>query len=249
MDRDVISVRVDVDQEAAAQLLARYDLVALPVVDVEQKLVGIITHDDVVDVLEEEATEDIYHLAQVSPDAEVFSPIPRTVRNRLPWLYINMFTALAASSVVALFEGTIARVALLAAFMPIVAAQGGNAGNQTMTIVVRSLALGEMNLSDAWQVLRHELVVGILHGLVLGLSIGLIAWLWKGNPFLGMVIGLAMIANLIISALVGVLVPTTLKRLNIDPALASSVFVTAATDIMGFALFLGLATYFLGWLV
>ncbi|NJN80940.1 MAG: magnesium transporter [Caldilineaceae bacterium] len=125
------------------------------------------------------------------------------------------------------------------------AAQGGNAGNQSMTIVVRSLALGEMELSDAWKALRHELTLGLIHGLLLGLTIGLIAWLWQGSAALGLIIFLAMVANLIISAVVGVLVPTTLQRLNVDPALASGVFVTATTDVMGFAIFLGLATLFL----
>ncbi|GIV77461.1 magnesium transporter [Litorilinea aerophila] len=248
MDRDVISVRVDADQEEVAQLLARYDLLALPVVDAEDKLVGIITVDDVVDVLEEEATEDIYRLAQVSEHAEIFSPITQAIRNRLPWLYINLGTAILASSVVSLFEETIAQVALLATFMPIVAGQGGNAGNQSMTIVVRSLALGEIDVDSAWKALRHELMLGLIHGVLLGVTIGLIAWFWKGNPWLGVIIGLAMLANLIIAAIVGVLVPTTLKRLKVDPALASSVFVTTATDVMGFAIFLGLATYFLNWL-
>lgn len=249
MNRDVLSVNVAVDQEEVAQVLARYNIAALPVTDDQDRLVGIITHDDIVDVLEAEATEDIYRLAQVSEDAEVFSPLPRAVRTRLPWLYINLGTAILSASIVTLFEGTIARAALLAAFMPIVAAQGGNAGNQTMTIMVRSLALGEIDLSDAWRALRHELLLGMLHGLVLGGSIGLLAWLWQGNYMLGAIIGVAMISNLIISALVGVLVPLTLKRIGVDPALASGVFVTATTDVMGFAIFLGLATYFLAWLV
>lgn len=249
MNRDVISVNVATDQEEVGQILARYDLLALPVTDDQNKLVGIITVDDVVDVIEEEATEDIYRLAQVDATSDIFNPIGRAMRNRLPWLYINLGTALLSASVVTLFEGTIARVALLAAFMPIVAAQGGNAGNQTMTIVVRSLALGEIELRDAWRALRHELLLGMLHGLILGSSIGLLAWLWKGNPMLGVIIGVAMIANLTISALVGVLVPMTLRRLGVDPALASGVFVTATTDVMGFAIFLGLATYFLYWLI
>jgi magnesium transporter len=245
MNREIISVRTDVDQEEVAQLLSRYDLLALPVVDADTKLVGIVTIDDVVDVLEEEATEDIYHLAQVSPDSEVFSPIPRAVRNRLPWLYINMGTALLASGVVAFFENTIAAVAALAVFMPIVAGQGGNAGNQTMTIVVRSLALGEIEVSEAWKVLRHELLLGLLHGIVLGASIALVAWLWRGNPALGLVVGLSMLCNFIVAAIAGVLVPTTLRRLNVDPALGSSIFVTTATDTLGFAAFLGLATLLL----
>lgn len=249
MNRDVITARVDMDQEEVAQILARYDLLAVPVVDGENKLVGIIAVDDVVDVIEEEATEDLYRLAQVSEHAEIFSPIPRAIRSRLPWLLINMGTAAMASSVVSLFESTIAQAALLATFMPIVAGQGGNAGTQTMTIIVRSLALGEIDRQDALPALGHELMIGLLHGLTLGILVGTMAWLWKGNPVLGVVVGLAMLGNLLVAAVAGVSVPMILKILHVDPALASSVFVTAATDSLGFFLFLGLATYFLGWLI
>lgn len=249
MNRDVISVKAGIDQEEVAQLLARYDLLAVPVVDAEDHLVGIITHDDVVDVLEEEATEDIYRLAQVGENAEIFSPLRQSIRSRFPWLAVNLATAFLASSVVSLFEGTIAQAALLAAFMPIVAGQGGNAGTQTMTIVVRSLALGELNNRDTWKALWHELSVGLLHGVALGIMVGLIAWLWKGKAMLGLVIGLAMLGNLIVAAVAGVIVPMFLKLVKVDPALASSVFVTTATDVLGFSLFLGLATYFIHWLV
>lgn len=245
MDREVISTNVATDQEEVAQLLARYDLLALPVLNDEGRLVGIITVDDVVDVLEEEATEDIYRLAQVSEKAEIFSPIPKALRNRLPWLYINMFTALISASVITMFEGTIALIPLLAAFMPVVAAQGGNTGNQTMTIVVRSLALGEMSLSDAWAALRHEALIGIIVGLLLGLSLGGVSYFWHGDPWMSLIISVAMIVTLFVATVVGVLVPTTLKRLGVDPALGSSMFVTAITDITGFAVFLGLATYLL----
>ena len=249
MDRDVLTVRADADQEEVARLLARYNLLALPVVDGDEHLLGLVSVDDVVDVLEEEATEDIYRLAQLSGDAEIFSPIHRSVRNRLPWLIVNLGTAFLASSVVSLFEGTIAQVAMLAAFMPIVAGQGGNTGTQTMTIVVRSLALGELELRDVWRALLHEVAVGAFHGLSIGLLVGLLAWLWKGNPVLGLVIGLAMLGNLLVAALAGVLIPMLLRLLKVDPALASAVFVTTATDVCGFSLFLGLATYFLAWLV
>jgi magnesium transporter len=248
MDNTVISVRAAADQEAVAQLLQRYDLVALPVVDEAGKLIGVVHVDDVVDVIEEEATEDIYKLAQVGADSEIYSEIPQSVRNRLPWLVINMGTAFAAASVVSFFESTIAQAAVLAAFMPIVAGQGGNAGTQTMTIVVRSLALKEIEPRDTLWALWHELRIGIINGLTVGVLVSLIAWLWQGNPYLGLVIGLAMLGNLIIAALAGVIVPMTLKTLRIDPALASSIFVTTFTDIMGFLLFLGLATYFLQYL-
>lgn len=249
MDRDVLTVKPDTDQEEVARLLARYNLLALPVVDDDDHLLGLVSVDDVVDVLEEEATEDIYRLAQVSGDAEIFSPLPRSVRNRLPWLIVNLGTAFLASSVVSLFEGTIAQAAMLAVFMPIVAGQGGNTGTQTMTIVVRSLALSEVELRDVWRALFHEVSVGAVHGLVIGLLVGLLAWFWKGSPILGLVIGLAMLGNLLVAALAGVLIPMLLRLFKIDPALASAVFVTTATDVCGFALFLGLATYFLSWLV
>ncbi len=248
MRRDVISVHVDTDQEEVAQIFARYDLLALPVVDQEERLVGIVTVDDVVDVLEEEATEDIYHLAQVSPDAVVFAPIGDSLRTRLPWLFVNTITAFLAALVVAFYEETIAAAAVLAIFMPIVANQGGNAGNQTMTIVVRSLALGEMDVRSAWRAVRHELVIALLNGTALGITVGVIAWLWQANPILGLIVGLARLGNFLVAAVAGVLVPTTLKRLNLDPALASSIFVTTATDVMGFGIFLGLATLLLRWL-
>jgi magnesium transporter len=244
----VISVHAEADQEVVAQLLQRYDLVALPVVDEAGKLIGIVHVDDVVDVIEEEATEDIYKLAQVSADSEIYSRIPRSVRNRLPWLVINLGTAFLAAWVVSLFEGTIAQAAVLAAFMPIVAGQGGNAGTQTMTIVVRSLALKEIEPKQTLWALWHELLIGIVNGVSIGLLVALIAMLWQGNPYLGVVIGLAMVGNLLVAAVAGVTVPMVLKVLHIDPALASSIFVTTFTDVMGFLLFLGLATYFLQYL-
>lgn len=248
MQRDVLSVRVDTDQERVANLFARYDLLAIPVVDMDNRLVGIVTIDDVVDVLEEEATEDIYRLAQISEDAEIFSPLTRALRNRLPWLYVNSVTALLAAAVVAMYEDTIAALALLAVFMPVVAGMGGNAGNQTMTIVVRSLALGEISVKDVWHVLLHELPLGLLKGFFLGLTMFVVAWLWKGNLILGLVFGLAMLINMVVATSAGVLVPIILKRIGVDPALASSVFVTTATDVAGFAAFLGLATVFLRFL-
>jgi magnesium transporter len=249
MDRSVISVRAAADQEEVAQLLQRYDLVSLPVVDEEERLIGIVMIDDVVDVIEEEATEDIYRLAQMSSDSEIYSPIPEAVRNRLPWLVVNLGTAFLASSVVAMFESTIASAAVLAAFMPIVAGQGGNAGTQTMTIMVRSLALKEIEPRDTLWAFWHEARVGIINGVSIGILVALIAGFWQHNPYLGLVIGLAMVGNLIVAAMAGVLVPMVLKTLHVDPALASSIFVTTFTDICGFLLFLGLATYFLRFLI
>ena len=185
----------------------------------------------------------------MSAESEIFSPIHRSLRDRLPWLLINMGTAFVASSVVGLFEATIAQMAVLATFMPIVAGQGGNAGTQTMTIVVRSLALGELSPHDALPALWHEFRIGIINGLVLGSLVAGISYLIEGNPWLGLVIGLAMLGNMIVAATAGVAVPMTLRRLRVDPALASSVFVTMLTDSLGFFMFLGLATVLLNWLL
>jgi magnesium transporter len=242
MSRDVISVRVDADQEEAAQLLARYDLLALPVVDANNRLVGIITVDDLVDVIEEEATEDIYRLAGVGDDAAIDSPFWQILRNRLPWLVMNLGTAFLAAYVVSLFDATIAKVTILAALMPIVTGQGGNAGTQTMTVVVRSLALHEVEPSDTPYTLWREMRVGLVNGLVVGTLVGLIVAVFTSNPWLGVVIGLAMLGNMVVAGTFGTLVPMLLRRIGVDPALASSIFVTATTDVMGFALFLGLST-------
>lgn len=242
MRTDVVSVRVDADQEDAAQVLAHYDLLAVPVVDHDDHLVGIITVDDVMDVVEAEATEDIYHLAQVGVDSEMFSPIRRSMRSRLPWLVLNLGTAFLAASVVALFQPTISQVALLAAFLPIVAGQGGNAGTQTMTVVVRSLALREIVTKDTPAALWHEFRIGIINGIVLGFLVAVVTLALTRNGWLAGVIGLAMLGNMIVAATFGTLVPMTLRRLGVDPALASSIFVTTATDMLGFLLFLTMAT-------
>lgn len=249
MDHEVLTAPVDADQEEVARILSRYNLLAVPVVDEEDHLLGIVTVDDVVDVLEQEATEDIYRLAQVSEEAVIFSPLSRAVRARLPWLVVNLGTALISSTVVAQFAGTIAAVAILAVLMPVVAAQGGNAGNQSMTIIVRSLALGQIDLKDFWGVLQHELGVGMLHGLALGALVAVVIFVWLGNPVLSAVIGTAMLGNFLVAAVVGVLVPMTLRRVGVDPAFGSSMMVTASTDILGFTLFLGLASYFVVWLI
>ena len=240
MDRQVISVRVDLDQEAVAQVCQKYDLVSLPVVDAEGKLVGLITVDDVVDVLEEEATEDIYKLANLSREEEVFEPPWRSIRHRLPWLGLNLITTSLSAAVITLFEDTIRALAVAAAFMTIVAAQGGNAGVQTLTVTVRGLALGEVSLNHARRVLFKELSVALGNGLILGGVAGTVAYLWEGSPLLGGVLGLALVVNLVVAALVGSTVPFVLERCGIDPAVASNVFVTACTDMFGFFSFLGI---------
>jgi magnesium transporter len=249
MNRDVISAPVGADQEDVARLMTKYGLAALPVVDAEGRLVGVISYDDIVEVIEEEATEDLYRLSNVSDgDLQVFSPVRLSVRRRLPWLLVNLGTAFLAASVVSLFEATIARLAVLAVFQSIVAGQGGNAGTQTLAMMVRGLAMGEIQFKDAWRAMAREAGIGLMHGAIVGVCVALGAYAWKGIPVLGLVIGLAMIGNMIAAGIAGTLVPLTLKALRLDPALASAVIVTAVTDCVGFGLFLGLATLFLPYL-
>lgn len=245
MTADVFSVRVDTDQEEAARLVASYNLLAIPVVDEENKLAGVITVDDVIDVLKDEATEDLYRLAGVSGDERVETPAFEALRKRLPWLGVNLGTAFMAASVVALFEDTISQATALAVFMPIVAGMGGNAGTQTLTVIVRGLALGELSGANAKKALLKEATIGLGNGLVLGIVAALVAWATKGNPVLGLLLGMAMVCNMFVATTAGTLVPLTLKAMKVDPALASSVFITTFTDVVGFASFLGLATIFL----
>ncbi len=248
MTPDVISVRVDTDQEEVARLVASYNLLAVPVVDEENKLVGVITVDDVIDVIKDEATEDLYRLAGVSGDERVGTPALESLRKRLPWLGINLVTAFVAASVVALFEGTIRQATALAVFMPIVAGMGGNAATQTLTVVVRGLALGELSWANAKKALLKETGVGLGNGVVLGIMAAVVAWLMKGDPMLGLLLGMAMVCNMFVAATAGTLVPLGLKALKVDPALASSVFITTFTDVVGFASFLGFATIFVRYL-
>ena len=250
MSRDVVSIPATLDQEEAARLIQKHDLPALPVLDDAGRLVGVISHDDLVDVIEEEATEDIYRLANVGSDGDlqVWSPIRQAVRRRLPWLYINLFTAFLAAWVISRFEATIARLAVLAVFQSVVAGMGGNAGTQTLAIIVRGIALGEIEFRQVRRALAREVFVGLLHGLAIGIAVAVGAWLWRGIPALGLVIGLAMMGNLIAAGIAGTLVPLTLRALKLDPALASAVLVTTVTDCVGFGLFLGLATVFLQYL-
>jgi magnesium transporter len=248
MTADVISVRVDTDQEEVARQVASYNLLAIPVVDEESKLVGVITVDDVIDVIKDEATEDIYRLAGVATDERVFTPPLESLRKRLPWLAVNLVTAFIAASVVSLFQGTIGKVVALAVFMPIVAGMGGNAATQTLTVVVRGLALGELSWANSRKALLKESAVGIGNGLALGVLAALVAWMMRGDIVLGGVLALAMVINLFVAATAGTLIPLGLRALRVDPALASSVFITTLTDVAGFASFLGLATVFLKYL-
>ncbi len=249
MDPDVIYVRADTDQEEAARLMARYDLLALPVVDEHRRMLGIITHDDLVEVLEEEATEDIYRLGGVLDENPPDVPIPAALRTRLPWLVLNLGTALASATILSAFESTIARVAVLAAFFPIVAGVSGSAGTQTLTVTVRGLALGELSPRDALPAIGREMLIGLANGVAIGGLVAIIALVWKDTPLLGAVVGVATLLNMIGAGIAGALVPVLMQALKIDPALASPILVTTITDASGYFIYLGLATLvFTGWI-
>src|SRR4051812_15653707 len=248
MTPEPISARVDMDQEEVARLVASYNLLAIPVVDEANKLVGLITVDDVIDVIKDEATEDVYRLAGVTGDDRVFTPAKESLRKRLPWLLVNLATAFLAASVVGLFKSTIDKVVALAIYMPVVAGMGGNAATQTLTVIVRGIALGELTWSNTRKALFKEAAVGIGNGVACGSIGALVAWLFSSDPMLGGILAMAMIINMFVAATAGTLIPLMLRAMKIDPALASSVFITTLTDVFGFFSFLGLAKVFLRYL-
>ena len=249
MKADPEAVETSTDQEEAANTLREHELLAVPVVDAERRLVGIITWDDVADILEEESTEDMYRLAGI-PGERAFGPLRASLRNRLPWLSINLATAFLAALVISLFESTIARVVALAIFLPVVAGQGGIGGTQTLTLVVRSMALREIaGRRSEVRLLVREMYLGIMHGAVMAVLVGIVAYVWKGSFMLGIVLALAMLGNMLIAGLSGAGIPLLLAKLKIDPAVASAVIVTTCTDVAGFFLFLGLATLLINFLL
>ncbi len=244
MESDIISVSALEDQEQVAFAFEQYNLVSAPVVDEDGRVAGIITIDDIVDVIQEEAEEDIHRLGGVG-DEELTDTVWSTARGRFTWLAINLVTAIMASYVISLFDGSIEQMVALAVLMPIVASMGGNAGTQTMTVAVRALATHELSPVNAGRVISREALVGLLNGTVLALLMGALAALWFDNFGLGLVLVAAMLVNMVVAALSGILIPLFLDRINIDPAIASSVFVTTVTDIIGFFAFLGLAAIWL----
>ena len=248
MTADLISARVDTDQEEVAREVASYNLLAIPVVDEENKLVGVITVDDVIDVIKDEATEDIYRLAGMAGDEHVFTPASEALRKRLPWLGVNLATATIPAAIVAVFQDTISQVVAVAIFMPMVAGMGGNAATQTVTVIVRGIALGELTWSNSRRVLVKEMLMGVGNGLVLGLLAAGVAWLMRGDPILGVILAMAMAINLLVAAVAGTLIPIALRAIKVDPAHASSVVITTLTDAVGILAFLGLATLFLQYL-
>jgi magnesium transporter len=246
IDEDRRRVSVMDDQEEVARLFGKYNLVAAPVVDTENRLVGVITIDDVVDVIEEEADEDLKALGGVTSDEELSDSVWTIAKGRFNWLLVNLATAFLASSVLGLFEGQLEKMVALAVLAPIVASQGGNAATQTMTVAVRALATRELGPNNAYRVVMREGLVGLVNGLAFAVITGIAAVLWFRIPALGVVIGLAIICNLVAGALGGILIPMVLERVRADPAVASGTFVTTITDVVGFFSFLGIATLWFG---
>ena len=240
MDPDVTSVPPTADQEECARLMERYDLRFLPVIDRRERLLGVILVEDMVDVLEEEATEDMYGMTGIGGE-RVFGSFGGSVRRRLPWLSLNLATTFLAALVIVVFESTLVRTVAIVAFLPVVAGQGGIAGTQTLTLVVRSMALGDVPPRTAFRLIRDEIVLGLAHGLLVGVVVGLAAFGWKGNYMLGVIVGLALAGNMIVAGAMGAAVPVVLRALKLDPAVGSAVLVTTLTDVLGFLMLLGLA--------
>lgn len=238
------AIPATMDQEEAAREFEQYDLLSAAVVDENERLVGVLTIDDVVDVIQQEAEEDLLRLGGVG-DEELSDTVISTSRSRVPWLLVNLLTAFLAASVIGLFDHTIEKVVALAVLMPIVAGMGGNAGSQTMTVTVRALATKEIDIYNAGRIIRREMGVGFINGVIFALLIGLVAGLWFQDYNIGGIIAAAMIINMFAAALAGILIPLLLDRVGVDPAVASSVFVTSVTDVVGFFAFLGLATWWL----
>ncbi len=245
LDEDLVYVNADTDQEEVAQLLSQYNLPGIPVVDREMKLLGVVSFDDVIDVLEEETTEDILKIANVSDEEELSGNWKDAVKSRVPWLMVNTITAFIASSVVYFFQPTIQKITLLATFMPIIAGLGGNAGTQALAVTIRRISLNTLPDSKVLETIKKEVLVGIINGLVFGSVVSLVAVFNNHSPVLGIVVFLAMFGNLVIAGITGASVPIILEKLGFDPAVASSIILTAFTDTLGFLLILGLGSYFL----
>ncbi len=243
--KEIPTVPATMDQEEVVRVFEKYDLFYLPVVDEADRLLGVITVDDILDVLEEEASEDIARLSGLSRIESLLLPPWNSARARIPWLLANLGTAFLASAVVSLFKNAIDAFAYLAVFMPVIAGMGGNAGIQALALTVRSLALGEISRRDATRIILNEFLTGLMVGLVVGTASGLIAWLWVGKPLFGLLVFAALLANMVVACIAGFLVPLAIKALGGDPATASGVIVTTFTDVTGYFFFLGLSTLFL----
>lgn len=237
----VLKVSPFTDREELVTLFAKKHFLTVPVADNDGKLLGVVPTSSIIASTEEEASEDIQILFGASAEERVFSSTWFKITRRLPWLTINLATVFLAGAVVALFEGLIARVAVLAVFLPIIAGQGGNAGTQTLSVVIRGMLMREIALADAWHLVKTEVLVGLANGFATGVMTALAAWLWKGSPLIGLIAGLSMIITMVAAGLSGALIPLTMKRLGYDPAHSSGIFLTTVTDVTGFFSFLGLA--------
>lgn len=241
-DEELHIIPVDQDEEDVAYAFNQYHLISAPVVDADGRLVGVITIDDAMVVLDEEHEEDILRLAGVSDESSISDSVADTSKRRLPWLAVNLCTAICASLVISQFEAAIDQLVALAILMPIVASMGGNAGTQSLTVAVRALATRDLTNANVMRVIRRELLVGLLNGLCFAIVLGTVGMMWFDSPMLGVVIGSALVVNMVIAGFAGTVVPVVLDRLGVDPALASGTFVTTTTDVMGFFIFLGLAS-------
>ncbi len=245
VDINLVKVKVDTDQEEVAKVISKYNLAAVPVVDENGILLGRITFDDVMDVLEEESTEDILRIAGVSEDEELSGSWINAVKSRLPWLFVNLITAFMAGLVINTFSDTIDKIVIIASFMPIVAGVSGNSATQALAVTIRRIATDRLGPKQFFSVVLKELTVGMVNGIVLGSITGVAAFILGGNPLLGVVVFCAMVGNLLIGAFAGSAIPLFLNRINIDPAVASSILMTALTDILGYTLLLGLGALIL----
>jgi len=251
MRSNVISVNAALDQEEVARIVSKYDLLAVPVVDDHDRLLGIITVDDVIDVMEQEATEDIYRLAGASEivDMELTeAPVSKVVRLRLPWLLISMVGGFISGSVIGGYESTLEAIVVLAVFIPVIMDMGGNVGTQSSTIFVRGLATGEIDQGEVWPYFYREIRIGVVLGLICGAMISVAAFIWKGNPYLGLVVGVSMLGTISVAALIGTLVPLICSKINIDPAITAGPFVTTIKDVTGLLIYFVIATTFLEYL-
>lgn len=248
MRESVTSLKLTDDQEVISRQFAHYHFLGLPVLDDQSRVVGVVKASDVLEIAREEATEDMQLMVGLSGEERALTPWRKSLPKRLPWLLVNLLTAFAAAAVVGFFETTIAKWTVLAVFLPVVAGQGGNAGMQTLTVIIRDMALGEINPGDGRRALIKELLLGAANGVVIGIAVGLVGFLWKGSIALGVVACCAMFLSQLMAGLAGVMVPFALKFFKVDPAMASSIFVTTITDVAGFFFFLGFAAFVMKWL-
>lgn len=248
MRQDVFSVAAFTDREELIHLMGQRNFLSVPVLDAQGRLIGAVKTEDLLETSQEEATEDVQMMFGASAEERAFSPLRFKIARRLPWLNVNLVTAFAAAGVVAHFEDLIGRVAVLAVFLPIIAGQGGNAGIQSLAVVLRGLVIREVRPRDAWPLLCAEIGVALVNGLAIGVVTAVAAWLWRGNAALGLVVGLAMLVNMLAAGLAGAGIPLLMKRWGFDPAQSSGIFLTTVTDVIGFFAFLGFASVFERWL-